>query len=195
MANSRFSGRSIADAMNDLQKTQQATLAAVEDLDRQEKGTTVGVAPTPQERTVAPLPPAADAAATPQEHTVAPLPLDEGAAQAVPEHAAATLSSTGVERAQSKAAVKSAAKVIDIRVVVEELFSKEVKYKNSRNSVAISEEYRGFIGFISELSKCEVSQIVNNMLSLYFNNPEIADRLTVFAKNKCKARMDILMKR
>jgi hypothetical protein len=164
--------------MKDLQETQQATLAAAADLDEQKKGAGVGIAQAPQERTATPLPPVADVAQAPQDRIVDPLSLDEGAAQT-----------------HSKAAAKSAAKAIDIQVVVEELFSKEAKYKNSRNSVAISEEYRDFIGFISELSKCEVSQIVNNMLSLYFNNPEIADRLTVFAKSKCKARIDLLMKR
>jgi hypothetical protein len=83
---------------------------------------------------------------------------------------------------------------VSVEVVVEKLLSKEVKHKNSRNPIVISEEYRKSIGFLSELSGCEMSQIVNNVLSLCFGNPEIQKLLNAFAKNKCKERLEVLMK-
>jgi hypothetical protein len=72
---------------------------------------------------------------------------------------------------------------------IEKLFSKEVKYKNSLRTISICEKYRDFIGLLSELTRCEISQIVNNILSDYFDDEDTASRLSAFAKSKYKERM------
>jgi hypothetical protein len=72
---------------------------------------------------------------------------------------------------------------------IEQIFSKEVKYKNSRAPVVICEKYREFISLLSELSKCEISQIINNVLSLYFEDEKITKQLSTFAQNKYKERL------
>jgi hypothetical protein len=93
-----------------------------------------------------------------------------------------------VEQKTAKKVEDSGTK-INVEVVVEDILSKGVKYKNSRSPIAISEEYRQSIGFLSELTRCEISQIVNNILSDYFDDEDTASRLSAFAKSKYKERM------
>jgi hypothetical protein len=175
MAKRVVSGLSIADAFNKLENEQQATLASAE-------VPTPGVAPTSQESaTVTPLSDKG-AEAVGQESLPVPARPDSSAE---PEHRKAAASST----------TSSVGVGVDVRVVVDKIFSKEVRYKNFRGKpVIISEGYRDCIGLLSELSDCEVSQIVNNMLSLYFDNSEIKCQLNAFAKSKYKKRAEVLMK-
>jgi hypothetical protein len=175
MAKRVVSGLSIADAFKELENKQQATLASAE-------VPPPDVAPASQESATVVLLPDESADAVGQESSPVPEKPDSSAE---PEHKKAAASST----------TSSVGVGVDVRVVVDKIFSKEVRYKNSRNKpVIISEGYRDCIGLLSELSDCEVSQIVNNMLSLYFDNSEIKYQLNAFAKSKYKKRAEVLMK-
>ncbi|MDR1226913.1 MAG: hypothetical protein LBK47_08470 [Prevotellaceae bacterium] len=81
---------------------------------------------------------------------------------------------------------------VALNVNVEGVFRKEAKYKNSKRAVLICEQYREFIGLLAELNECDVSQIANNMLSVYFSNEQAMSQLKAFAKEKYKERMQQL---
>jgi hypothetical protein len=199
MAKRRINGLSIADAIKGLESKQQTTLVVAAKDDDQVAGfSSDAVAAVPAAEEVAALaaqeivtvPEAADEAAKPavQESVTVPVAADEVAKPAVQE-------SVTAPAAAASSTANSAGAGISVRVVVEKIFSKEVRYKNSRSKpVIISEGYRDCIGLLSELSECEASQIVNNMLSLYFDNPEIKNQLNAFAKSKYKKKAEILMK-
>jgi hypothetical protein len=188
MAKRRINGLSIADAIKGLESRQQDTLASAAKDGEQ-------VAPVDSDEVTKPAV---------QESVSAPVAADEAAKPAVPESVTISVAADEVARPAvpesvtapaAAASSTTSAAGISVRVVVEKIFGKEVRYKNSRSKpIIISEGYRDCIGLLSELSECEASQIVNNMLSLYFDNPEIKNQLSAFAKSKYKKKAEILMK-
>ncbi|GHU94698.1 hypothetical protein FACS1894156_3210 [Bacteroidia bacterium] len=86
---------------------------------------------------------------------------------------------TPVETKVENNGVKSAMahNLVQITTTVEDITSNENKYKNSKNQVTISEDIKNFLGIIAPPLGLEISQILNNMLLPYFQNPELVQQL------------------
>ncbi|MDR3180177.1 MAG: hypothetical protein LBT70_04765 [Holosporaceae bacterium] len=80
-------------------------------------------------------------------------------------------------------------KRVTLEISMAKIFDKKAKYKNSRKPIIICEQYRDFISLLSELNDCDISQVINNILSNYFGNERVTNQLRTFAKEKYKERM------
>jgi hypothetical protein len=90
---------------------------------------------------------------------------------------------------QERAPTSAIPTINSAEIDIAKIFSKDAKYKNSHSPVVICEKYKDFVDLLSELSKCEISQILNNILSLYFGNEDISNQLNSYAKSKYKERL------
>jgi hypothetical protein len=139
------------------------------------------VVPAPSE--AVPPAPAAPALPPPAEETLAqPAPpvAEQGKAADVPAAAPA---------APIPPAPKGSGPTVATPVLVEKILNREVKYKNSKQLVNIDAKYRDFIVLLSALCEIDISQIVNNMLRVCFDDAHLIQELKKVAAKKYKARL------
>lgn len=71
-------------------------------------------------------------------------------------------------------------------ISVGKILSTKNRYSNAALRISIDEKYRNLISMLSAVSTVDMSQIVNNMLSILLQNEGLTQELKDFCINGCK---------